>query len=116
MITRLIPALSESIAFPNLNLRFEIDGSPTPSDLANLIHLNVTNTIGNEIVFRQIESQSPSIRLLEYSWLKVTREVATQTNIGKRRKKKHSRKKTLVSGISIFKYLRIRDSLVNSNQ
>ena len=117
MITRLIPALSESIAFPHLNLRFEIEGSPTESDLTNLIHLNVTSTIGHEIFINQIDSDSPSVCLYEYSWLKIMRDVQTQTR-RRRRKKQHSRKGTksdqTASGVSIFKYSRVRDSLVNS--
>ncbi len=129
MLIRLIPGLDESLAFSReKNLRFEIDHPSVPSEpeLSALLNLHVPETRGNDLKFRHLPSDPPSTLLVEYSWIRTTREVSTQTLIRKRRKKKHlSKRKSkkirdpITAGVSIFKYLRIRESLVvpaNSHQ
>jgi hypothetical protein len=129
MLIRLIPGLDESLAFsPDKNLRFEIEhcSIPSESQLSALLNLHVPETRGSDLKFRHLPSDSLSSLLVEYSWFRKTREVSTQTTFKKRRKRKHlSKRKSkrnrdpITAGVSIFKYLRIRESLVvsaNSHQ
>ncbi len=122
MLIRLIPGLDESLAFsPEKNLRFEIEhGSiPSESQLSALLNLHVPETRGSDLKLLHLPSDSPSSVLVEYSWFRTATEVSTQTTFKKRRKKKHlSKRKSkkirdpITAGVSIFKYLRIRESLV----
>jgi hypothetical protein len=129
MITRLVPGIEESVLFAHENLRFEVPGNHhDEKNLSKLIQLHVEPARGHFVRFVRVDdedanNQSSLIETYEYSWIPVKKDVGVQTidrRRKRRRRKKHSRgaKKSnepIRSGVSIFKYLAIRESVLNQN-
>ena len=128
MITRLVPGIEESVLFSSENLRFEVPGNHhDEKNLSKLIQLHVEPARGHFVRFVRVNDEDANnqslIETYEYSWISVKKDVGVQTihsRRKRRRRKKHSRgaKKSnepIRSGVSIFKYLAIRESVLKQN-